>query len=256
MSNTYENFIELAAPLFENDGFQYFTPKSITWNGELMSKDWRKERNWKSQTDLRIPDYQWFSNDVRFDSFESGVFVKKSTDFSQFIKLEPSTRKTIVLIFGIDVPMVNDFLNSLTDEFGKIGRKYAPFSTVFIDTHYGFPTETTIREWYLGYSSQKKSRESFDKLKDHYEDLVTVFFEQTTNIQDLRIWLKEIDYFGFDKKISNSKEEKLLINLYLNYPDINVEEIESKIEQSRNEQTKNNLKNLLRIGAEFLEKYR
>ncbi len=253
MPNSYETFVELVAPFFENNGFQYYTPKSITWNTDLMTKEWRKKRNWKSPADLVIPNYHWFSDDVRFNSFESGVFLKEAKCFTQYIKLQPSTKKTTVLIFGIDVPVINDFLNGLTEKFGKIERKYAPFSTVFIDTHYGFPTESTISDWYLGYSSQKRSKESFDKLKNHYEDLVSVFFEQTINVQELSIWLDGIDYYGFDKKISNSREEKLLIDLYLNYPNINSEEIKSKIEQSKNQKIKDSLGNLLRNGTDFLE---
>ncbi|UXX79491.1 hypothetical protein N7E81_19270 [Reichenbachiella carrageenanivorans] len=254
MSNSYETFIELVAPFFEHNGFQYYTPKGVMWNAELMTKEWRKNRNWKSQADLQTPGYEWYSYDVRFDSFESGIFLKEGNHFTQYIKLQPSTKKTTVLIFGIDVPVINDFLNRLTDKVGKIERKFAPFSTVYIDTHYGFPSESTIGDWYLGYSSQKKSNESYDKLKAHYEGLVSAFFEQTNSIQGLCIWLKEIDYYGFDKKISNSKEEKLLIDLYLNYP--NLGEIKSKIGQSRNEQIKDNLKKLLRNGTDFLEKYR
>jgi hypothetical protein len=234
----YQTLIERIESFFTEKGFVFNIPPYEVWLEKEIGDEFYENKGWKTYL-TREHNYKWFEKEDDHDSyFMSGYFSKSNGSTTELIQLNISSKKTVVPVYGLDLPEINKELNDLSNKVGRVKRTYTPFSTLYHDMMWSTWTGgmDDVNDVFLSYASDKKMNETINKIKDNINSNVEAFFQRGIS-EKLLNQFQEYNFFNFRNggNIGTLENEELIMwyfilaNMYkLNCQDV-FKDIQSKL---------------------------
>lgn len=239
----FQTLIDRVEPFFKKHGFTFHIPPYESWLNQEVDEAFYSDRGWKNYLE-RDTNYKWFEQSgEKYDSYsDSGYFYRKNRGVREFIQLHLSSKKTIIPVFGIDIPEINLELNRLARKTPLCKRVYFPFSTIYHDMLWSTWTGGTadVDDVFLSYRSDKKMLESLEKIYSIYNFKMGDFFKRGISEQllDELVNCRIFDP-GYRKKVATLEYEEhffwayYLARKYDWDPDKIFESIKGQIQQGK-----------------------
>ena len=199
-------------------GYHFNIPNYDSWLNQKTTDDFFRTKGWKTYQ-VRKYNYNWFDQDDEYDSyFASGYFSRIKTESTELVQLGISTKKTVVPVFGLDIPAISEKLNKIAQKVGKVDRIYTPFATLYHDMKWSTWTGDVhdVHEVFLGYASDKQMSQSIKKIQEYLDDTIEAFFQRGVTKELIELFIGN-NFFEFKNggPIGTLENEELVFWYYI-----------------------------------------